>query len=555
MNRKLISLTVVLASISLLFPSAYSRSRQQKQDQTLKLKSELVQFDVLVTDKDDHPVSGLNKDDFVLLDGGKPQEISFFSFVDVAAPTPNGPAAQPEPTASAPTAPAPIDTSTERTVFIILDPFFISKSSYPALNKSLARLIDEDLLPGDQVAIISTNGALAGFQQATKNKKMLLLAIQAFLGNGVGDYGSLATLDAALASAQQDIGMMPSSAPKMYIEEKHRDTLRALVSVVKAASEVPGRKIAFFISENLTMRLDPNSPGENLFMELDQIISESRKGGMTFYTMDPRGLVAPVPGGSASEVSGRSALSKPSAFEDPGASADRLLGAQEGLRDLAAGTGGYAILNSNDLHAGLQKVMSQNSSYYALAYYPNDLPDKQQFRKVKVQVKNRPDLKVYSRTGYLWTGSSQGVQRLAELPKQQRVSNTLAAVVPVRDLKVSILQAVAGKDDKTGDLVARMAISIDAGTWPFKPEGPDHLASFEVTGFVYDLNNKLVDGYSKDYNIRLNPDNFARVLKQGLNLRSDPIKLKKKGLYSMRVVVIDKETNRIGSATEWVQAQ
>jgi VWFA-related protein len=555
-QHKFSSSALALLSIALLFPGAYSRPGQQKQEQPLKLKSELVQFDVLVTDKNDHPVPGLTKDDFILSDGGKQQEVSFFSFVEVAAETKNELAGQLQTTAAATAAAPAIDTSAGRTVFIILDPYFISKSSYPALNKALARLIDEDLLPGDQVAIISTNGALAGFQQATKNKKILLLAIQAFLGNGVGDYGTLATMDAEFAAAQQDMGMRASSAPAQYIEQKERDTLRTLVSVVKAASDVPGRKIAFFISESLSMRpKNPNDSFENLFMELDQIISESRKGGMSFYTMDPRGLVAPVPGGSASEAVGRSALSKAAPFEDPGASADRLLGAQEGLRDLAAGTGGYAILNNNDLHAGLERVMSQNSSYYVLAYYPADLPDKQQFRKVKIQIKNRPDLTVYSRTGYLWTGSTQGVQRLAELPKQQRVSNALAAVVPVRDLKVSILQTGVGKDEKTGAPVAKMAISIDPNTWPFKTEGADHVASFEVTGFAYDLKNVLVGGYSKDYTLRLNPDNFYKVMKQGMNLRSDPIDLKKKGLYSLRIVVIDKETNRLGSATEWVQAQ
>jgi VWFA-related protein len=524
MNQsKYVSSVVVVMSIALSLPGAYSRPLQQPQDQAIKLKSELIQFDVLVTDKNDHPVTSLTKDDFVLSDGGKPQDISFFSFVDVAAETKNELSVQPDGVSP----PAPIDTYSGRTVFIILDSFFISKSSYPALDKSLARLIDEDLLAGDQVAIISTNGTLAGFQQATKNKKVLLAAIHAFVGNT----DSLANMDPGLVGNQQDIGLSRASRPNaQYIEQKHRDTLRVLMSVLKATSDVPGRKIAFFISEDFSMRL--RGPFENLFTELEEVIYNSRKGGMTFYTMDPRGLVAPVTIGGA----------------------NRLLGAEEGLRDLAAGTGGYAILNNNDLHAGLKRVMSQNSSYYVLAYYPADLPDKQQFRKVKIQVKNRPDLSVYSRTGYQWTGSSQGVQKLAELPKQQRVSNALAAVVPIHDLKVNIPRAIAVRDEKTGERVAEMEISIDPNAWPFKVEGADHLASFEVIGFAYDLNNKLVDGFDQGYNVRLTPDNFARAMKQGMNLPGK-IKLKKQGLYSLKVVVIDKETNRLGSATEWVQAQ
>jgi|HubBroStandDraft_6_1064221.scaffolds.fasta_scaffold156087_1 VWFA-related protein len=516
---KLSSSVRALMSIALLFSGAYSQPRQQKQEETLKLKSELIQFDVLVTDKNDHSVTGLTKDDFVLSDGGKPQDISFFSFVDVAAETQKLTA---QPGANS-TPPALIDTSSGRTIFIILDSFFISRTSYPYLDKALARLIDEDLLPGDQVAIINTNGALAGFQQATKNKKVLLAAIHAFVGNT----DSLANMDPGLIGNQQDFGPSRASRPNaQYIEQKRRDTLRVLMAVLKATSDVPGRKIAFFISEDFSMRL--RGPFENLFTELEEVIYNSRQGGMTFYTMDPRGLVAG--GGSG------------------------LLMAQEGLRDLAAGTGGYAILNNNDLHAGLQRVMSQNSSYYVLAYYPADLPGKQQFRKVKVQVKNRPELSVYSRTGYQWTGSSQGVQKLAELPKQQRVSNALAAVVPIHDLKVNIPQVIAVKDEKTGEPVAEMEISIDPNSWPFKVEGTDHLASFEVIGFAYDLTNKLVDGFDQGYNVRLTPDNFARAMKEGMNLPGK-IKLKKRGLYSLKVVVIDKETNRLGSATEWVQAQ
>ena len=550
---------MTLASISLLFPGAYSHPRQQN-DQTLKLKSELVQFDILVTDKDGQPVKGLKKEDFVLSDGGKAQEVSFFSFVDVANESaPAEPANRPDSgarvLAPAPAA-SPIDTSSGRTIFIILDAYFIGKSSYPALNKALERLINEDLLPGDQVALISTNGALAGFQQATKNKKALLMAIDAFTGNGVGDYASLAQMDAEFAAAQQDIGMTGNSATAQYVEAKHRDSLRAVLAVAKAASNVPGRKIAFFISEDLSMRITGQFDAfDNYYSELNQIISQSRSGGTTFYTMDPRGLVVAIPGGSAAEAIGKSALSNPSPPADPGASADALLSAQRGLRDLAAGTGGYALLNSNNLHAGLQKVMSQNSSYYVLAYYPNDLPGKQQFRKVKIQVRNRPDLKVYSRTGYLWTGSAQGAQRLAAESTQELVTRALASVVPVRDVKVSIIQAAVVNDEKTHARMAKMAFSIDPNTWPFKVEGPDHIASFEVRAFCYDLNNNLLGGYSKDYTFKFNPATFSKVMQQGMNLHGDPIEIKKRGLYSLRVVVVDKDTNRLGSATEWVQAQ
>jgi len=541
MNRAKSLLPIFVASIiANFFNVVYAQAAKQKQDQTLKLRSELVQFDVLVTGKDDHPVRNLTKDDFVLTDNGKPQDISFFSLVDVAAEAAESGYSNTDATRTT----SPIDPDAGRTIFLILDPYFIAPDTYPALKKSLTRLINEDLLGGDQVALISTSGDMPVFQQATRNKLALLWGVDRLMET-LAHY-SLLKPDGS--------GLLPYVEPQ-YAQAKQLDTLRLLTTVVKSASDVPGRKIAFFFSSYFTMRTaDPASAFTNLFWELEQITSKSRKGGLTFYTQDPRGLVVAVPGGSAAGTEGASAMSTASSVADPRASADALLEAQEGIRVLAAETGGYAILNNNDLHAGLERVMNQNSSYYVLAYYPSDLPDKEEFRKVKIEVKGHPALRVYTRAGYLWIGRAEGPENAAKTPKQQRVSQALAAVVPIRDLRVKILQPSVVKDEKTGEMIARMVVDIDPRTWPFKVDGEDHLASFEVVAFAYDLKNKLVDGYSKEYSVRLKPSSFSVVMKQGMNLHGE-IRLTKPGLYSLRVVVIDKETGRLGSAVEWVMAK
>jgi hypothetical protein len=100
-------------------------------------------------------------------------------------------------------------------------------------------------------------------------------------------------------------------------------------------------------------------------------------------------------------------------------------------------------------------------------------------------------------------GPAQGVAKLAELPKQQQVNQAVVSIVPIRDLKVTIPQAVVGKDKKTGQQAAEIEISTDPNAWPFKVDGADHLASFEVAGFAYDLNNKLVDSFSENYTLRI----------------------------------------------------
>jgi VWFA-related protein len=531
MNHKLLSLTLALASISFSFAGAYSSPRQQKQVQTLKLKSELVQFDVSVTDKAGNPITDLNKDDFEVKESGKKQDIGFFSLVDPVAGPGQELATQPEGATLA----AHMRISPGRTVFIILDPYFIKRTSYAAVDRAVSRLINEDLLPGDQVAIFSTNGKLAGFQQATKNKRALLTAIHAFFGNS----DRLAAIDAELAGAQQDVKPVNELADAQEVQDRRLGSLRAFTSVLKAAEDVPGHKVAFFISESSSITVVSSNSGSPLDIDLARLrreIEESRKHGMTVYTIDPRGLRASVPKGMASE-----------AVYGAAPRAEGLLKGQEDPVDSVA----FGILNTVDCGC-LQMGLSLNSSYYTLAYYPADPFDKEQLRKVKIEVKGRPDLKVYA-TGFLWTGGASD-QKLAQTPKQKRVSRAVASIVPINDLNVAITNAVVVTDKNTGSRVARMAISIDPNSWPFQTDGADHVASFEVIGFAYDVNNKLVAGYDKDYALRLNPEDFSKVMKQGLN-QSAEINLDKQGLYSLKVVVIDKETNRLGSAMDWVQAQ
>src|ERR1700690_2855511 len=61
------------------------------QNAVLRTTTRLVQLNVIVQDKSGHPVHGLNKDDFILLDNGKPQNIALFS--DESEPPQSSPSA------------------------------------------------------------------------------------------------------------------------------------------------------------------------------------------------------------------------------------------------------------------------------------------------------------------------------------------------------------------------------------------------------------------------------------------------------------------------------
>ena len=103
------SKALTFLTIFILSTAGFSQSGKQKpgDEQTIRISTELVQLDVVVTDKNGQAVRGLTKNDFELYEGGKKQLISFFELVDAvkgqrSAQEAQGPDAPPTPSAQGP---------------------------------------------------------------------------------------------------------------------------------------------------------------------------------------------------------------------------------------------------------------------------------------------------------------------------------------------------------------------------------------------------------------------------------------------------------------------
>ena len=120
------------------------------------------------------------------------------------------------------------------------------------------------------------------------------------------------------------------------------------------------------------------------------------------YPVDPRGL--PV-----FEFD----LSEPSVSSET----DRqyLNATMDSLRTLAENTDGRAIVNRNDLEAGMQQIMRDSSAYYLLGYSSSAAPADGKFHEIKVRVK-RPGVQVRARKGY-WALNAEQTSRALAPPK------------------------------------------------------------------------------------------------------------------------------------------
>ena len=128
---------------------------------------------------------------------------------------------------------------------------------------------------------------------------------------------------------------------------------------------------------------------------LQRLVDRSNRAGVVIYAVDPRGLVVTgitaadnVRGSGAGVAAMRSAALRDS---------------QDGLRFVAGETGGFAVVNSNDLARGFERIMTDQRGYYLIGYQPEagtlSFKSDQQFRRIKIKVKPK-GLTIRTRAGF-----------------------------------------------------------------------------------------------------------------------------------------------------------
>jgi hypothetical protein len=120
-----------------------------------------VQIDAVVTDSKGRYVTDLTTDDFEVLEDGRPQTITYFSYVRIASETPRpAPPPGPEilPLPLPPAAPLrPEDV--RRTIVLMVDDLGLSFESMARVRSALRTFVDEQMQPGDLVAVCRTGSA------------------------------------------------------------------------------------------------------------------------------------------------------------------------------------------------------------------------------------------------------------------------------------------------------------------------------------------------------------------------------------------------------------
>lgn len=210
--------------------------------------------------------------------------------------------------------------------------------------------------------------------------------------------------DTELRLIQTELNMI-RSFDNLDRDHQGYDTSLALLTVVQALSQMPGRKSIIFFSEGL-----PVSPV--LSAKLDSVIDAANRANVSTYAVDAKGL-----GTKSASTNTRKEMQAfvDERFNQISTGTDRTeqpltmalervqdtlkLDSRTGLARLAEQTGGFLVEQTNDLSSAFRRIDEDNRFHYLLTYSPTNTAFDGRFRSIDVKVR-RPGTQVFARKGY-----------------------------------------------------------------------------------------------------------------------------------------------------------
>lgn len=166
---------------------------------------------------------------------------------------------------------------------------------------------------------------------------------------------------------------------------------------------------------------------------------------------------------------------------------------QQVLYALAEGTGGFVIVNSNDLVGGMEKIARDQGQYYVLGYTPTETPEGS-CHTIRVKVDRGATL-VRSRSGYC---NVKPIDLLAGKPEEKELENRARASQPG-----NVRASLAAPFFYTGANTARVNLAIEIPSEQIKFEkqkGKQH-AALNVLGMACKPDGSLVARFSDTANL------------------------------------------------------
>jgi VWFA-related protein len=595
--------TILLATVSL----AAAAQAPPPGATVLQAGTQLVVVDVVVQDRDGHPVHGLKLEDFRLTESKSPQAIRNFE-EHVAAP----PLAHPPADLKLPpgifTNYTPVPPSGALNVLLI-DALNTPTKDQSYVRNQLQQYV-KHASPGTRIAIFGLASRLILLQSFTSSPETLKDAVEHKLiprgspllddptGSNI-DTPSIADqineLTPELAQVAANVAEFEAMAASQQNQLRLQYTLDAFNSLGHYLAAFPGRKNLIWFSASFPINVLPDNTlqdpfsvvqvNEDEFRETTSLLSRAQ---VAVYPIDARGIMTNPAFDAAN--SGQKYARNPSAFSaDLSKFTQSQFDEHSTMDSMASETGGHAFYNTNDLATAVAKAVDAGANYYTLTYAPANHADDGRYRDIRVDLTGAAaarGLTLAYRHGYYaddphHTHKGDATAAItAAANAGSTPANAAAAAAEQHAANAYATAAMARGGPTPQDILFKLRVlpastSTEATLAPdnvpdprFPMKGPyqrydldfvalptdftlalqpdqRHTGKIQFIAYVYDVDGRLLNATGNVFTLNLPPDAYQRLMKTPINFHFEISAPARRETY-LRFGVRDVPSNRFG---------
>ena len=529
-----------------------SEISQTESAATFKVRVNLVQVRVIVREPSGKAVGNLAREDFLLYDQGKLQNVTNFSVetpetrlerVAAAAKTQENSSEQASKPATLP----------ERFVSMVFDDIHLSLQDATFVRQQADKFLDS-VGPNDRVAIYSTSGQ--SNLEFTSDKEAMHRTILSivprplfpqslgadcpdvtyYMADQIVNKNDTQTKSVAVEetvqcefqgdeSKQAQAAIIVDSAALRALnagDQEVQYTYRHIEDVLRRMASMPGERIMLLVSPGFLLT--------NSYLDESGIIDRANRANVVIHTLDARGLYTPDvmadvsrPNSDSFRTAGYKTLYRVSSQQQN----EYVLG------DFAYGTGGTFFHNSNDLETGLRLAGLAPEVSYVLAFSPQNRKMDGQYHLITVKLAKKLGYSVQARRGYYAAKKVDDPQELG----RQEIQEAIFSQEEINELLLD-LQTQYFKSDAEGARVSVVS-RVDLKNMHFRKADGRSLDDLTLATAIFDENGNFVAGGEKKVLMRLKDGTYDRLTRTGLTVKSSFNV--RPGRYLVRQVVRDSE--------------
>lgn len=415
----LVVLVVLLVSAAVPLPAAEGPRLGETIDVSI------VNVDAVVTDRQGNPVRGLTKDDFQILENGKPQAITNFSEFEGATQTGvSVPHTQP------------------RTIIVFIEHFRAPEFRRDPFFAGVRDFLHRTVRPGDAVKIVSFARSMETRLNFTDNLASIDRTLDQIASESGPGVDAVTFQDHLLGEAftssinasrtrpslrgggstWPDETRAPASAEETFRFMRMREKVMAITSLMNSIAGSDTKKVFVMAVRRFSpsgmdasLGLDSLTPSYGWSSSnrrdaiIDYVSKTANANGITVYPLLPEGL-------------GREGFGTDALFDD------QVLHSQLPYLDQVARQTGGKLAWGRDIEKDLPKAAADLDAYYSLGYRASTR-NIDRARSIIVKPKN-PDYKIRSRREY--------VEKSDQTRMRERVLATLLDQAPPSSMNITV---------------------------------------------------------------------------------------------------------------------